>query len=134
VEGGETNAEEIGSKNKTHTKQTEKEQGKNQNQKQGEQTKTKNNGKQSKNNEIKHQMINQRGSDKIWPKALLRKVAMGERRGGDAQMTCHRRRATKTPRSRRPKQGKNRQQEKRKGEERRKRKGGTPGLGHQVNN
>jgi hypothetical protein len=60
---------------------------------------------------------------------------MGERRGGDAQMTCHRRQAMKTSRSERPKQGKKpTTRKKRKGEERGKRKGGASELGHQVNN
>jgi hypothetical protein len=61
---------------------------------------------------------------------------MGERRGGDAQMTCHRQRATKMPRFGRPKQGKkadNKKKEKGGGGEG-KRKGGAPRLGHQVNN
>jgi hypothetical protein len=79
-------------------------------------------------------MINRRGSDEFWPEALLRKVAMGERRGGDAQMTCHRRRATKTPRFGRPKQGKKADNKKKEGGKRKKKKGGAPGLGYQVNN
>jgi hypothetical protein len=87
----------------TQNKQRKNNTRKNQNQKAGRTNKTKYNEKQSKNREIKRQMINRRGSDKIWPEAPLRKVAMGERRGRDTQMTCHRRRATKTLRSGRPK-------------------------------
>jgi hypothetical protein len=62
VEGGEIEAEEIGRTAKIkHTKQNREKP----KQKKGEQTKTKYVGKQSKNRKIKHQTINQRGSDKI---------------------------------------------------------------------
>jgi hypothetical protein len=62
--------------------------------------------------------------DKIWLEALLRKVAMGERRCGDAQITCHRWRATKMPRSERPKQGKKPTRRKRReGNEKKEREG-----------
>jgi hypothetical protein len=116
VEDYETNTEEIGRTVKIkHTK------------KQGKKYKIQ--------REIKHQTINQRGLDKIWPEAPLRKVVMGERRGGDVQMTCHMRRAMKTPKSGRPKQGKKPTTRKKKGREKRgKKKGGTSRLGHQVNN
>ena len=49
--------------------------------------------------ETKSQKINWRGSGVIWPEAPLRKVMMGERRGGDTQRTCHMRRAMKMSRS-----------------------------------
>jgi hypothetical protein len=109
---------EIGKTAKIKHTQTNREktiQEKTKTKKQGKQTKTKYNGKESKNREIKCQTTNRRGSDKIWPEAPLRKVAMGERHGGDAQMTCHRQQATKTPRFGRPKQGKKPTTRKKKG-------------------
>jgi hypothetical protein len=127
VEGGKTDAEEIGRTTKikhTQNKQRKNNTGKNQNRKIGRTNKIqKYNGKQSKNEEIKCQTINRRGSDKIWPEAPLRKVAMGERCGGDTHMTCHKRRATKTPRSGRPKQGEKPTTRKKKWRGNRKKKG-----------
>jgi hypothetical protein len=60
---------------------------------------------------------------------------MGERRGGDAHMTCHRRWGYENTDIRKTKARKKAEnKKKRKGGERGKRKEGAPGLGHQINN
>jgi hypothetical protein len=127
VEGGKTDAEKIGrtakikhTQNKQRKKIQEKPKPKNRENKQN----TKYNGKQNKNREIKRQMINRRGSNKIWPEAPLRKVAMGERRGGDAHMTCHRQRGYENADIRKTKARKKaKTQEKKKGRGKKKKKG-----------
>jgi hypothetical protein len=122
VEGGETNVEEIGRTAKikhTQNKQRKNNTGKNQNQK-AERT-----NKNKIQRETKQEHGNKMPNDQ--PERLGRDLAGstteeggdGRKARWDMQMTYHRQRVAKTPRSERPKQGKkNRQQEKRKRGER----------------
>jgi hypothetical protein len=69
-------------------------------------------------------MINRRGSNKIWPEAPLRKVAMRERRGKDAHMTCRRQRCYENAEIRKTKgRKKAKNKRKKKGRGKRKKKG-----------
>jgi hypothetical protein len=131
VESGKTDAEEIDRTAKikhTQNKQRKNNTRKNQNQKTGRTNKNKIQWetKQEHGNKTPNDQPERLGQDLVGSTAG--KVAIGERRGGDAQMTCHRWRATKTPRSRRPKQGKKPTTRKKKGRGKRKKKGRDTGT------